>query len=90
MPLIPHMTDQEIKEYLSEHDEEGFQDLPDWLRTELQARSLTFQRRDPTPQEMKETEQDAEEHRILNNERTIKDITKQCLLRRTRNDFQSQ
>ena len=61
MPLIPHMTDQEIKEYLSEHDEEGFKDLPDWLRTELQARSLT-----------------------------IKDITKQCLLRRTRNDFQSQ
>ena len=90
MPLIPHMTDQEIKEYLSEHDEEGFQDLPDWLRTELQPRSLTFQRRDPTPKEMKETEQDAEEHRILNNERTIKDITKQCLLRRTRNDFQSQ
>ena len=90
MPLIPHMTDQEIKEYLSEYDEEGFQDLPDWIQLELQARSLTFQRRDPTPQEMKETEQDAEEHRILNNERTIKDITKQCLLRRTRNDFQSQ
>ena len=90
MALIPYMTDQEIKEYLSEYDEKGFQDLPDWIQLELQARNLTFQRRDPTPQEMKETEQDAEDHRILNNERTIKDITKQCLLRRARHDFQSQ
>ena len=90
MSLIPHMTNQEIAQYLLEYDEKGFQDLPEWLQLKLQSQSLTFQRRDPTPQEAHETEQDAEEHRILNNERTIKDITKQCLLRRARHDFQSQ
>lgn len=84
MALIPYMTDREIKDYLYNYDEVGFDDLPDWLQLELKSRNLTFDSRQPTPQEMKETEQDAEDHRILNNERNIKDITKQWTQRRTR------
>ena len=44
MSLIPHMTNQEIAQYLLEYDEKGFQDLPEWLQLKLQSQSLTFQR----------------------------------------------
>ena len=46
--LMPYMTDEEIVMELYEYDEQGFSDMPSWLRHELQARSLTFPCRPPT------------------------------------------
>jgi len=69
----PYLTDEEIVCYLSEYDEQGFEALPSWLQQELQVRHITFQRREPTELEKWETIADAREHRILNNEKTIKD-----------------
>ena len=55
--MMPHMTNEEVLMYLSEYDEQSFDQLPDWLQQELQ-----------------ETNKDAREHRIMNNERNIEDF----------------
>ena len=68
-----YMTNEELKQYLSEFDDSGFDDLPEWIQIELQARRLSFERREPTELEKWETVKDAREHRIMNKELTIKD-----------------
>ena len=70
----PRMTNEEVKRHLSEYDELGFDSMPGWLKLELQARNITFEKRRPTDLEQWETVSDAREHRILNNEKTIKDF----------------
>lgn len=72
--LMPYMTDEEIVMELYEYDEQGFSDMPSWLRHELQARSLTFPCRPPTNQEQLETEQDGRDHRKSHNEQTVDDF----------------
>ena len=72
--LMPYMTNEEITRELWEYDEHGFTDMPAWLQHELQARSIPFQKRQPTEQEMQETIQDAKDHRLAYNERNIQDF----------------
>ena len=72
--LMPYMSDEEIAMELWDYAEQSFDDMPHWLRHELQARSITFTRREPTEQEMNETIQDAKEHRQAYNERNVEDF----------------
>ena len=72
--LMPYMTDEEIVCELWEYDEQGFDDLPQWLRLELRVRGLDFGKHEPTPEEMHDTIADAKDHRIYNNERNIQDF----------------
>lgn len=67
------LSDTELWLELQSYDDVGYEDMPEWLRQELEARNITFQSRNPTEYEMKETEQDAIEHRIMNHEMTIDD-----------------
>jgi hypothetical protein len=69
----PYMIDEEVKRYLAEYSESGFDDLPNWLQTELKARQLVFEKRQPTELEQWETVSDAREHRIVNKELTQED-----------------
>ena len=72
--MMPHMTNEEVLMYLSEYDEQSFDQLPDWLQQELQVRQFKFGPREPTKEEKFVTIQDAREHRIMNNERNIEDF----------------
>ena len=72
--MMPHMTNEEVLMYLSEYDEQSFDQLPNWLQQELQVRQLKFGPREPTEEEKFVTIQDAREHRIMNNERNIEDF----------------
>ena len=67
------MSDTEIWLELQEYGDIGYEDMPKWLKNELIARQLTFESRKPTIQEMLETEQDAKEHRVMNNEMNLDD-----------------
>jgi hypothetical protein len=71
--MKPYMSDEEILSALTEYDDSGYDDVPQWLKHELLARNLTFERRQPTELEQWETVSDAREHRIMNKELTIKD-----------------
>ena len=68
------MTNEEITTILWDYDEYSFSSLPDWLRHEIRARQLTFDKREPTLKEQQETIIDGIEHRIARNERTIDDF----------------
>ena len=81
------MTDEEVRTALREYDEVGFEDLPEWLQTELKARKLSFGPRKPTPMEMEETKDDALMHRILNKEETLDDLFN-FYVKGERHDFQ--
>lgn len=71
-----YMHDTEVLKALDEYGDYTFDQLPDWLRCELQSRGwhLKIPNRAPTKMEIIETEQDAFEHRVMNNECTITDI----------------
>tara|TARA_R110002124_G_scaffold71293_2_gene191134 strand:+ start:683 stop:1066 length:384 start_codon:yes stop_codon:yes gene_type:complete len=69
----PYMTDEEVNRHLSQYSESGFEDLPDWLRSEIRARSLVYEKREPSELEQWETNHDAREHRITNKELTFND-----------------
>ena len=71
--LVPYRSDNDIRQLVSQYDEQSFQDMPYWLRETVKARSVTFTRRQPTELEMWETNNDAREHRIMNNEKTLED-----------------
>ena len=73
MSLIPYRSDEELIAVLAEFDELGYEDVPYMLRQQLEGRTITFERREPTELEMWETNSDAREHRITNNELTIQD-----------------
>ena len=68
------ITDKQILRLVDKYEDLGFDDLPSWLQTQLQVRKLDVKPRPPTEIEMWETNSDAREHRILNNELTIKDF----------------
>jgi len=70
----PYMTDRELNLALSEYDEHGFEDIPQWMQQELITRNLPEFKRHPTEQEKEETISDARRHRISNNEKTIEDF----------------
>ena len=69
----PYMTDEEVNRHLSQYSESGFEDIPDWLRSEIRARSLVYEKRTPSELEQWETNHDAREHRITNKELTFND-----------------
>ena len=69
----PYMTDEEVNRHLSQYSESGFEDLPDWLRSEIRARSLVYENREPSELEQWETNHYAREHRITNKELTFND-----------------
>jgi hypothetical protein len=50
--IKPYMTDDEVKATLSEYGEEGFDDLPDWLQSELRVRNLTWNEPKPLRKKM--------------------------------------
>lgn len=68
-----YLSDEELSAYLSEYNERGFDDLPQFLQDELHARQLPVTTRNPTELEQWETINDAREHRIMNKELTIED-----------------
>ena len=67
------MSDEEVNRHLSEYGDSGYDDLPDWLRSEVRSRNLLYEKRQPTDIEKWETVSDAREHRITNNELTLQD-----------------
>jgi len=69
----PYMSDEEVNRHLSEYGDSGYDDLPDWLRSEVRSRNLLYEKRQPTDIEKWETVSDAREHRITNNELTLQD-----------------
>ena len=69
----PYMTDEEVNRHLSQYSESGFDDMPDWLRNEIRARNLVYEKRTPSDIEKWETNFDAREHRITNKELTFED-----------------
>ena len=69
-----HMHTDEIWLELQEYGDVGYEDMPKWLRQELECRDLRFDIRQPTEQEIIETIQDAKDHRLLNNEMTTNDL----------------
>lgn len=79
MSLIPYQSDYDIVVILTEYDEQAFSDMPYWLRNTINARSITFDRRDPTPQEIEETIQDGIDHRLAYNERNIDDFKRKYM-----------
>ena len=68
-----YMEDEEILEALSSYAEVGFDDMPEWLKLEMEARNLVCSTRQPTELEQWDTVGDAFEHRVLNKELTIED-----------------
>ena len=72
--LCPYLTDEEVCMHLAEYDEQAFDQIPSWLQQELRVRHIVFGPRLPTDEEKHETLSDAREHRIMNNERTIRDF----------------
>ena len=71
-----YMTDTEVWLALQEYGEVGYTKLPSWLRSELTARRMQFdstQRIPVTDKEKQETESDAKEHRMYNNEMNVND-----------------
>jgi len=68
------MTNDDVWLHLQEYNDVGYHDMPKWLRNHLEAYDIRFDIRQPTQQEMIETEQDAKDHRILNNELTTDDL----------------
>ena len=71
--LRPYMEDEEVNKHLSEYGELGFDDIPSWLKNEVKARNLIYEKRMPTEMEQWETVSDAREHRIMNKELTQQD-----------------
>ena len=71
--IKPYMSNEEVMSALAKYDDSGYGDVPQWLKRELQARSITFPKRQATELEQWETVSDAREHRIMHNELTIKD-----------------
>ena len=59
---------------VTRHSDDGFDDMPYWLKHMMRAFNITFKRRKPTSQEMLDTISDAREHRKLNNELDITDF----------------
>lgn len=70
---ISYMTDIEVSVALLDYDDVGYEDVPDWLRSELESRNMLVARRKPTELEQWDTVADAREHRIVNKELTIQD-----------------
>jgi len=70
---ISYMTDIEVSVALLDYDDVGYEDVPDWLRSELESRNMLVVRRKPTELEQWDTVADAREHRIVNKELTIQD-----------------
>lgn len=58
---------------LSRYNEQGFNDMPKWLRDEFLMRVTYLKPRQPTDIEQWETNSDAKEHRIVNKEMNIDD-----------------
>ncbi len=74
--IKPYMTDEEVIVALRSYDDLGYDDLPGWLKKELQARNIPVPKRSPSELERWETNFDALEHRITNKELTIDDYLK--------------
>ena len=71
--MRPYMEDEEVRRYLRDYEDLGYEDLPDWLQRELRARDLPHEVRRPTDIEKWETVSDAREHRIVSKELSIQD-----------------
>ena len=71
--IRPYMEDEEVRRYLRDYEDLGYEDLPDWLQRELRARDLPHEVRRPTDIEKWETVSDAREHRIVSKELSIQD-----------------
>ena len=78
-----YVSDIEINNLLDYYGELGFASLPQWLQDELLTRRIRVRRREPTYYEILETFRDAREHRIMNNQLTIKDLQDKYLHRRS-------
>ena len=71
---MPHLSTDQIIRMLGKYDEQTYSQLPSRLQTALQREEVVFKRRGPTDFERYEAADDAKEHRIMNNERTLEDF----------------
>jgi len=69
----PYLSNQELNFELSEYGESSFENIPDWLQSELKIRNLGWEIRKPTPIEIEEAEDDGFNHRVSHNELTTTD-----------------
>lgn len=67
------LTTKQFCQRLGRYNEQGFTDMPKWLRDQFLIRITYLKPRQPTDLEKWETNSDALEHRIINNELTITD-----------------
>ena len=68
------MSDEEILKELWEYDELSYDDMPNWLQQECQARYIVVPSRNPTEREKHDTVIDAKQHRNAYNERIVDDF----------------
>jgi len=73
--LARKYTNEEIMSQLDYYNDVAWEDVPHTIREQINARYILIPSREPTELEQWETIEDAREHRITNNEMTIKDIT---------------
>jgi hypothetical protein len=67
------LTTQQFCKLLSRYNEQGFSDMPKWIKDQFLMRVTYLKPRQPTEIEQWETVSDAREHRIMNKELTISD-----------------
>tara|TARA_R110000751_G_scaffold5594_3_gene25366 strand:- start:4439 stop:4903 length:465 start_codon:yes stop_codon:yes gene_type:complete len=67
------LTTQQFCKLLSRYNEQGFNDMPKWLKDQFLMRTTYLKPRPPTELEQWETVSDALEHRIVHKELTIDD-----------------
>jgi hypothetical protein len=78
------ISDEELAIVLWDYDEYTYDNLPSWIRQELQYRRMLS--RQPTKSEMNEAEADAKHHRITHNERNIQDFKDKYLKQKETNN----
>ena len=72
--MMPYHSNDHIIKMLGKYDEQTYDQLPHYLKQQLQIRNLYVKRRGPTDIERLEAHTDAKEHRLMNKERTIEDF----------------
>lgn len=62
-PRDAFLTDDEVRAAVRQREDQSYEQLPDWLQYELQTRNLYTQAREPTLEEIWETNRDWIEYR---------------------------
>jgi len=71
---VAKISNDEVVSELSKYDECRFYELPEWLKTEVRNRNLSFGPREPDPFERMEATRDYKLNAYYNNQLTVDDL----------------